>query len=115
MKKNNESNVLSEAEGQKKKNNTRLSGVFFVYILRTNNNQLYIGHTNNLNRRELEHKHFHHGAKFIKDNGLKFGLVHTEKFSTRTVAMKREKQLKCWSRVKKEALIISDIDLLKRL
>lgn len=91
------------------------SGVFFIYILRTHNNQLYIGHTNNLDRRELEHKHFHHGAKFIKDNGLRFEIVYTEKFQTRADAMKREKQLKGWTRAKKEALIAGNLELLKKL
>lgn len=96
-------------------NNSNGFDAFFVYILQTNNNQLYIGHTNNLDRRELEHKHFHHGAKFIKDNGLSFEIVYTEQFQTRAEAMKREKQLKNWTRAKKEALITGDIELLKKL
>jgi len=100
------SNVLSERSESKH---------FYIYILRTDNNQLYIGHTNNVNRRELEHEHFHHGAKFIKDNRLKFEIVYTEKFSTRAEAMKREKQLKGWTRVKKEALIAGDFKRLKEL
>lgn len=91
------------------------NGTFFVYILRTDSNQLYIGHTNNIDRRELEHKHFHHGAKFIKDNGLKFSVVYTERFQTRTEAMKREKQIKGWTRAKKEALIAGKLELLRKL
>ena len=87
----------------------------FVYIIKTLNNKLYIGHTNNLDRRELEHKHFHHGAKFIHDDGSNFNLVFTEKYSTRAEAMKREKQLKGWTRTKKEALIAGNIELLKKL
>ena len=89
--------------------------MFRVYILRTNNNQLYIGHTNNLDRRELEHKHFHHGAKFIKDNGLRFDIVYEERFLTRADATRREKQLKGWTRAKKEALINKDFVMLKKL
>ena len=88
---------------------------YFVYIIRTQNNNLYIGHTNNLNRREIEHKHFHHGAKFIHDDGSNFNLVFTGKYFTRTEAMKREKQLKGWTRAKKEALITGDLELLKKL
>lgn len=95
--------------------NRRAIMKYFVYILRTANNRLYIGHTNNLNRREIEHKYFHHGAKFIKDNETNFSIVHTEEFPTRTEAMKREKQLKGWTRAKKEALILEDLDLLKQL
>ena len=90
-------------------------GEFFVYILRTQNNELYIGQTNNLDRRKLEHKNHHHGAKFVKDSKCDFKIVYTEKYPDRIKAMKREKQLKGWTRAKKEALIVGDLDLLKRL
>ncbi|PIU24631.1 hypothetical protein COT12_00060 [Candidatus Berkelbacteria bacterium CG08_land_8_20_14_0_20_39_8] len=63
----------------------------------------------------MEHKHFHHGTKFIKDNGLKFKIVYTEKFQTRAEAMKREKQLKGWARAKRRSLIADDLELLKKL
>jgi len=89
--------------------------MYYVYILRTLNNQLYIGHTNNLGRRELEHRHFHHGAKYIKDSNSDFEIVFTEIYKDRVSAMKREKQLKGWTRIKKEALIKNDIELLKKL
>lgn len=88
--------------------------MYYVYILRTFNKQLYIGQTNNLNRREIEHRHFHHGAKYIKDSKSDFEIVFTEEYNNRTLAMKREKQLKGWSRVKKEALINNNFDLLKK-
>ena len=119
-----ESNVLSELENlersrkkseSKDRINAQLNSAFIVYILRTYNNQLYIGHTNNLDRREIEHKQFHHGAKFIKDNLCKFTIVYKETIPSRELAMKREKQLKGWTRAKKEALISGNIDLLKKL
>lgn len=88
---------------------------YFVYIIRTLNNKIYIGHTNSLERRKLEHKNHHHGAKFLKDNHTEFELVYFEKFATRIAAMKREKQLKGWTRAKKEALISGNLRLLKRL
>jgi len=80
---------MIESKDNPIKRNAHFEGAFFVYILRTNSNQLYIGHTNNLDRREFEHKHFHNGAKFIKDNGFNFKIVYTEKFQTRKEAMKR--------------------------
>ena len=89
--------------------------MFYVYILRTSSNRLYIGHSNNLDRRELEHKQFHHGAKFIKDSDSEFKVVYFEQFQNRAEAMKREKQLKGWTRAKKEALIGGDLGLLKKL
>ncbi len=88
---------------------------YFAYIIRTHNNRLYIGHTNNLNRRELEHKSYHHGAKFLEDNQSSFKLAYFEKFKTRAEAMKCEKQLKGWTRAKKEALILGNKELLKKL
>jgi len=88
---------------------------FFVYIIRTQNNNLYIGHTNDLDRRKLEHKTHYHGAKFIQDDNSKFIIVYTENYSNRANAMKREKQLKGWTRAKKEALIAGNLALLKKL
>ena len=89
--------------------------MFYIYILKTLNNKLYIGHTNNLSRRKLEHKKHHHGAKFIENNHSVFKLVYSEKFESRVEAMRREKQLKGWTRAKKEALISENLKLLKRL
>ncbi len=88
---------------------------FFVYILRSSTNQLYIGQTNNLHNREKQHltKDWK-AAKFTKD-GADFKLVYHEEHPSRLEAMKREKQLKGWTRAKKEALIAEDKDLLKKL
>lgn len=85
----------------------------FIYILRTKDNQLYIGHTNNLVRRSQDHDNSL-GAKFVNDHGG-FELVYSEKFKTRAEAMMREKQLKGWRRAKKETLIAGDLKLLKKL
>ncbi|MFZ2125289.1 MAG: GIY-YIG nuclease family protein [Candidatus Saccharimonadales bacterium] len=87
--------------------------MYILYILRNIHDRLYIGQTNNLERRLNEHK-THRGAKFIKDYGV-FQLVYTEQFDTRIDAMQREKQLKRWTIAKKEALISGDLELLKRL
>lgn len=78
---------------------------YCVYILRTSSDTLYIGQTNNLDKRIKEHKgKLSKSAKYIKYfNSCK--LVYTEKYPARIEAMKREWQLKKWSRAKKEALI----------
>ena len=88
---------------------------FFVYILRSSSNQLYIGQTNDLFNREKQHatKDWK-AAKFTKD-GEGFELVYQEEYATRLEAMKREKQLKGWTRAKKEALIAVDLEILKKL
>ncbi len=78
----------------------------FIYIL-TNKNKttLYIGVTNDLQRRLLEHKEGI-GSKFTKRYNVHY-LVYFEKFEDITLAIAREKQLKRWSRSKKEKLIES--------
>jgi len=82
--------------------------MFYVYILRTSFNTLYIGQTNNLERRLEEHKNNKtKSAKYMRYFSS-FTLVYSEKYSTRKEAMKRELQLKRWSRLKKEALIQGD-------
>jgi len=88
---------------------------YFVYILRTSSNTLYIGRTNNLEKRLREHKNkSSKSAKYVK-YFFDFELVYKEEYPARKEAMKREFQLKKWSRVKKEALISGNKKLLKRL
>ncbi|MFH0936742.1 MAG: GIY-YIG nuclease family protein [Candidatus Daviesbacteria bacterium] len=78
---------------------------FTVYILRTSSNTLYIGQTNNLEKRLKEHQSkISKSAKYIK-YFESFHLVYSEEYPTRAEAMKREYQLKKWTKAKKEALI----------
>jgi len=53
-------------------------------------------------------------AKFTKEHAT-FNLVYQEEYSLRIEAMRREKQLKGWTRAKKEALIAGNKELLKKL
>jgi predicted GIY-YIG superfamily endonuclease len=88
--------------------------MFSVYILRTSSNTLYIGQTNNLLRRLKEHtSKGNKSAKYVRYFDS-FELVHQENFVSRTEAMRRETQLKTWSRAKKEALIKGDTIALKK-
>jgi putative endonuclease len=79
---------------------------YFVYIL-TNKNKttLYIGLTNDLVRRLKEHTD-EIGSVFTKTYQLKH-LIYFEKFEDASMAISREKQIKRWSRFKKNALINS--------
>lgn len=88
---------------------------YIVYILRTSSNTLYIGQTNNLEKRLREHKNkFSKSAKYVRYySGFK--LAYSEEYQTRKEAMQRENQLKRWSKAKKEALIKKDLELLKKL
>ena len=77
---------------------------YVVYIL-TNQGKtvLYIGSTNNLQRRIVERQRsnlYHFTRRYNVDK-----LVYTEAFPTRASAVGRERQLKRWRRSKKNALI----------
>ena len=79
---------------------------YTVYILHTSGNTLYIGQTDDLENRLKQHRNkTTKSAKYLRYFDS-FELVYTEKFKTRSEAMKREWQLKHWSRKKKEALIV---------
>lgn len=83
---------------------------FFVYILRTSSDTLYIGQTNNLEKRSKEHQNkTSKSAKYIKYFDS-FKLVYSEQYPTRTEAMRREYQLKKWSKSKKEALVTGNLE-----
>ena len=78
----------------------------YVYILSNKNNTVvYVGVTNNLERRINEHKAGTHDGFTKKYNVNK--LVYYESISSIVDAIKREKQLKGWRRDKKNALIES--------
>ena len=88
---------------------------YFIYILRTSSNTLYIGQTNNLENRLQQHRDkTSKSAKYIRYFKA-FELVFSEEFHSRQEAMKREWQLKQWSRAKKEVLIRSEYIRLKKL
>ena len=76
----------------------------YVYI-RTNqtNNVMYIGVTNDLERRLYEHKH-HLIEGFTRDYRVD-KLVYFEKTWDVMAAIEQEKQLKKWRREKKNALV----------
>lgn len=83
--------------------------VFTVYILRTSKNTLYIGQTNNLEKRVLEHKEKSiKGAKYMR-SFESFELVYSEEFPTRSEALKREAELKKLPKSQKESLIVARI------
>ncbi len=78
---------------------------YYVYILRTSSDTLYIGQTNNLEKRIKEHRSkSSRSARYIRYFSS-FELVYHEKYSTRGEAMRRENRLKTWSRARKETLV----------
>ncbi len=88
---------------------------YFIYILRTSSNTLYIGQTNNLEKRLAEHRNkTSKSAKYVRYFSS-FKLIYQETFGSRKETMQREIQLKNWSRAKKEALVRENLVLLKKL
>ncbi len=78
---------------------------FFVYILRTSAATLYVGQTNNLEKRLVEHAaKTGRGSKYVRSFSS-FQLVYKEVFSTRSDAMRREWEIKHWTKKKKEELV----------
>ena len=79
---------------------------YWVYIMGSDNgNAIYIGVTNNLDRRVWEHKEGRIEGFTKRYRCHK--LLYFEEFADIRYAIAREKQLKRWGRDKKESLIAS--------
>jgi putative endonuclease len=80
-----------------------MSRAYYVYILAGESRELYVGVTNNLERRLAEHR-----AGLCKGYAFEHGitrLVHFEVTSNIRAAIAREKQIKAWTRAKRIDLI----------
>ena len=80
--------------------------VFWVYILRCADNSYYTGHTDNLEKRIGEHQTGGHPG--YTANRLPVKPVWSQEFASREEALSAERQIKNWSRKKKEAMIRGD-------
>jgi putative endonuclease len=78
--------------------------VFYVYILASDSRELYIGITNNLIRRVAEHRGGADPYSYVFRHATP-RLVHVEAAGDARDAIRREKQLKSWTRRRKLALI----------
>jgi predicted GIY-YIG superfamily endonuclease len=77
--------------------------MFFVYMLRCADGTLYTGFARDPDARLKVHNSGK-GAKYTRSR-LPVSLVYSEACESRSAALKREHQLKPWTRAKKEALI----------
>ena len=76
---------------------------YYVYIMTNQSHNLYVGVTNNIRRRVVEHK-----TGLTKGFTNRYNihiLVYVEAFSDIGSAIAREKQIKYWRREKKLQLI----------
>jgi predicted GIY-YIG superfamily endonuclease len=86
---------------------------FWVYILRCSDSSYYTGHTDNLEKRMAEHQTGE--IPCYTTTRLPIKLVFSQEFQSRAEALECERQVKGWSRAKKEALIRGDWEEIKRL
>ncbi|MCY7397682.1 MAG: GIY-YIG nuclease family protein, partial [Sphingomonas bacterium] len=81
---------------------------FWAYVLRCSNGAYYAGHSDDLETRLAAHQAGSMGGYTSKHRPVT--LVWFQEFSDRDSAFAAERQIKGWSRVKKEALIRDDWD-----
>jgi putative endonuclease len=77
--------------------------MYYIYLIRCEDKSIYTGITNDLERRFKEHKN-KTGGHYTSSHKVE-KIIHTEKFKTRSGALKWEAQIKSWPRIKKLALI----------
>ena len=85
----------------------------WLYILRCADGSYYTGSTNNLTLRVAQHQAGEGGV--YTRHRLPVSLVYAQEFPSEHDAFLRERQVKGWSRAKKEALIRGDFESLVEL
>ncbi|MCA9774556.1 MAG: GIY-YIG nuclease family protein [Myxococcales bacterium] len=87
--------------------------VFHAYILRCSDGSYYVGHTKDLGGRVDAHNAGRGAVYTIQRRPVE--LAHAESFDSEIEAIQRERQIKRWSKSKKDALIRGDMKALKVL
>ena len=86
---------------------------FYCYLLKCADGSYYCGHTDNLELRIGKHQNGKGSDYTARRRPVE--LVWSQQFPTRYEALSAERQIKGWSRAKKEALIAGDWDLISQL
>ncbi len=86
----------------------------YVYILKCSDNSYYTGITSNLTKRITEHEVGRYADSYTYKR-RPVELVFYAEFTNINLAIQTEKQIKKWSRAKKEALIEGEFDRLPNL
>lgn len=87
---------------------------FYVYILKCADNSYYTGHTDDLEKRLAQHQQRYFKSCYTA-NRLPVELIYCQGFPTREEALASERQIKGWSRKKKEAMMRGDWNEVSRL
>lgn len=77
---------------------------YYIYILKCSDKTLYTGSTNDLERRLIAHNTSNRGAKYTRGR-RPVKLLYSEKFKTKSNALKREWKIKKMNRLEKMKLI----------
>jgi predicted GIY-YIG superfamily endonuclease len=86
---------------------------FWVYIVRCADDSYYTGHTDNLEKRIMEHQTGK--IEGYTSTRLPVTLLFANEFPTREEDLSHERQIKGWSRKKKEAMMRGDWGEVSRL
>lgn len=81
--------------------------VYYVYIVKCNDDSLYTGISKDVVKRVEQHNISYLGAKALRGK-RPVTLVHKETCNSKSDALKRELEIKGWPRKKKQQLIKSD-------
>ena len=80
-----------------------MNEMYFVYLLKCKDDSIYTGITTDVKRRLMQHK-AGHGGHYTRAKGA-VKIVYSEEHRDRSSALKREAQIKHWTRQMKQALI----------
>ena len=90
-----------------------MTQTYHFSILKCSDGSYYVGSAANLEDRVKRHNQGRGSSYTSKKRPVQ--LVYCEKSGNLDDAMKRERQVKKWSRAKKETLIRGEIEILKKL
>lgn len=77
--------------------------MWYIYLLRLDDNSLYTGITKDIKHRLEKHRKGK-GSKYVRSR-LPLKLVYQEEHETKSEALKREAEIKTWDKRKKEKLV----------
>ena len=78
--------------------------MWYVYLIECEDKSIYTGITDDLQQR-FEHHRESKGGRYTRSHKV-IKILHSEKFQTKSEALKREAQIKGWRREKKLNLIL---------
>uniref|UniRef100_UPI00404B066F GIY-YIG nuclease family protein n=1 Tax=Gelidibacter sp. TaxID=2018083 RepID=UPI00404B066F len=88
--------------------------VYYVYILKCSDDTYYTGFTSNLEKRLIEHQSGFYKESYTHSR-RPVVLVFYAEFTDPNIAIQTEKQIKKWSKAKKEAAINNEFEKLPNL